>query len=192
MDFVSFGSHKIHGPKGMGFLYVKNKKNIHPFIFGGGQQLGFRSGTENIHGIVGMRKALEIAYENLETDGKYIQELKNYAIEKLQMAFPNLRFNGNCLEKSTLSKLINISLPFKNDLLGFQLDLKGICVSQGSACSSGATKMSHVLEELYSKNKNREFTPLRISFSKYNTKQEIDFLVDSLLEISKVELMDKN
>lgn len=183
VDFMTCSAHKIHGPKGIGFVYIKNKKNIHPTIFGGGQQMGIRSGTENLHSIIGLKKSLEIAYTELEKNKKHITDLKQYAIEKLKETFPKAHFNGNCQDENSLYKLINVSLPFKNELLGFQLDLKGICVSQGSACSSGASKFSSILSELSTSNKN--YSPLRISFSKFNTKVEVDYLIQSLIEISK-------
>jgi cysteine desulfurase len=183
VDFITCSAHKIHGPKGIGFVYIKNKKNIRPMILGGGQQMGIRSGTENLHSIIGLKKSLEIAYTELEKNKKQITELKQYTIERLKNSFPKAHLNGNCLDKTSLYKLISVSLPFKNDLLGFQLDLKGISVSQGSACSSGASKFSSVLSELSISNENH--SPLRISFSKFNTKAEVDYLIQSLIEISK-------
>ncbi len=183
INFLTFSAHKIHGPKGVGFIYARNKKNIHPFIFGGGQQLGLRSGTENLHAIMGMRKCLEIAHENMLSNSNYIKELKQYTIENLKANFSKIEFNGGCLNDSSLYKIVNFSLPVKKEMLGFQLDISGICVSQGSACSSGASKPSHVIVEIL-KDKNN-FTPLRISLSKYNTKIEIDYFIKSLIEINK-------
>ncbi len=183
IDFASFSAHKLHGPKGVGFIYAKNKKNIHSFIFGGNQQAGLRSGTENLPAILGLTKSIEIAYNNLLKDKTHIVSLKNYAIREIKKIFPTIIFNGNCLEDESKNhyKILSILLPFKNNLIGFQLDLKGICISQGSACSSGSSKTSHVIKELNNNLENT--TPIRISFSKNNNTTDIDALINALKEV---------
>ncbi|MBV7440036.1 cysteine desulfurase [Weeksellaceae bacterium TAE3-ERU29] len=184
VDFASSSAHKYHGPSGVGFAYIKKGTGLKAQITGGGQERNLRSGTENLTGIVGMGKAFEIANEDYETDQKYIQELKDYTITKLKGTFPNIVFNGKCTDREkSLYTIINILLPFKDSLIGFELDLKGIAVSQGSACSSGAAKVSEVMHVLLNDEIIDKTTPLRISLSKYNTKEEIDYLVNSLKEI---------
>lgn len=186
VDFASSSAHKYYGPKGVGFAYIKKGTGLKAQITGGGQERNLRSGTENIIGIVGLGKAFEIANENFETEKTYIQKLKNYAISALKTNFPEIIFNGKSAdENQSLYTLLSISLPFKDTLIGFELDLKGIAVSQGSACSSGAVKTSPVLAALQDEQTLNATTPLRISFSRYNTKEEIDYLVASLKEIEE-------
>jgi len=155
-------------------------------IFGGEQERGYRAGTESVHNIVGLGHALKISYENLEKESNYVKGLKQYFIERIEKELPNISFNGcsGDLEKSTYT-LVNVCLPVsaeKSAMLLFQLDLKGIACSKGSACQSGATGSSHVLAELLS-DSDMQKPSVRFSFSIYNTREEIDYLVDVLTEL---------
>ncbi|HUH35894.1 MAG TPA: cysteine desulfurase family protein [Moheibacter sp.] len=185
IDFASCSAHKFHGPKGIGFAFIRKSTGFHPQITGGGQERGLRSGTENVHGVIGLAKSLDIALRDLDEHKKHIETLKKYTIEQLQSAIPNIQFNGNSadLDKS-LYTVLNLRLPFKDPLIGFELELKGIAVSQGSACSSGASKVSDVIQSLMPLEEIEQTTPLRISFSCYNTKEEIDVLVGILKKIN--------
>lgn len=185
VDFLSAAAHKFHGPKGVGFSFIRKNSGLNPFILGGSQEKGLRAGTESVHNIVGMSKALELAYKNLEEESKYVKDLKKYAISKINKFFPKSHFNGNCDKDDKSSyNLINVNLPLspdKKDLLDFQLDLKGIACSKGSACQSGSDKGSHVLKLVVpSEIKNRP--SLRFSFSSFNDKKEIDFLIQTIRE----------
>ena len=188
IDFLSASAHKFHGPKGIGFSFIRNGVNINPFIIGGPQERGLRAGTEAVDRIVGMQRALEISYENHDSEKKHIQGLKKYFIEKLKSFFPEVYFNGHSekMEKSSF-KIVNVAIPINNsksDLIDFHLDLKGIACSKGSACQSGSSKGSHVIEEFKNKNKIlKKYPSLRFSFSFLNTKKEIDYLIESLLEL---------
>ena len=185
VDFASCSAHKFHGPKGVGFAYIKKSTGLKAQITGGGQERNLRSGTENVHGILGMGKAFEMANDNFEKDKAYIINLKKYAINQLTEALPEISFNGfsGDLDKSLYS-LLNLSLPFADGLLGFELELRGIAVSQGSACQSGAAKTSRVLSQILSKEEMESTTPLRISFSVYNKQEDVDYLVKALKEIA--------
>lgn len=184
---MTAGAHKFHGPKGAGFMYIRKDKKIHSFIHGGAQERNMRGGTENVYGIIGLAKALEIAYREMDDHVQHITALKSRMIEKLKENIPGVRFNGDSanLERS-LYTVLNVSLPETDDsgLLLFNLDLQGISASGGSACSSGATTGSHVLAALYPESKR---SAVRFSFSKYNTAEEIDFAVEKLAELYKVE-----
>ena len=188
IDFLSASAHKFHGPKGIGFSFIRNGVNINPFIIGGPQERGLRAGTEAVDRIVGMQRALEISYENHDSEKKHIQGLKKYFIQKLKSFFPEVYFNGHSekMEKSSF-KIVNVAIPINNsksDLIDFHLDLKGIACSKGSACQSGSSKGSHVIEEFKNKNKIlKNYPSLRFSFSFLNTKKEIDYLIESLLEL---------
>jgi cysteine desulfurase len=183
---ITAAAHKFHGPKGVGFMYIRKDRKIHSFIYGGAQERNMRGGTENVYGIIGLAKALEIAYRDMDDHTLYIKELKARMIEKLKAQIPGVLFNGDSgnLEKS-LYTVLNVSLPEtdENDMLLFNLDLQGISASGGSACSSGATSGSHVLGALYPESKR---AAVRFSFSKYNTHEEIDFAVTKLAEFLKV------
>lgn len=186
IDFASCSAHKFHGPKGIGFVYVRRSIPVHAIITGGGQERMLRSGTENVYGIVGMEKALQLAYANLERDTQYLRELKSYAIEALKNKIPEIAFNGKSGDiDNSLHTLLSIRLPFKDNLIGFELELNGIAISQGSACSSGASKVSSVIQSLFPKEVIENITPLRVSFSIYNTKNDIDVLVESLKKITE-------
>jgi len=190
VDFASCSAHKIHGPKGIGFAYVKKSTGLRPQITGGGQERGLRSGTENVYGVVGLAKAFEMAIQDLDENKSKIENLKKYTIEKLRESIPGVEFNGHSadLDKS-LYTVLNIRLPFKDALIGFELELKGIAVSQGSACSSGASKVSAVIESILTPEQIENTTPLRVSFSCYNTKEDIDALVGVLKNISEKHLV---
>lgn len=186
IDFASCSAHKIHGPKGVGFLYAKKASHIKPLIAGGGQERGMRSGTENVYGIVGLSKAFDLAIDELDAHVAHIKEIKQYTIDQLQEAIPGVAFNGLSanLDKS-LYALLSIKLPFHDTLIGFELELAGIAVSQGSACSSGAAKVSLVMSTLYSDEEIDQMTPLRVSFSYETTKEEIDALIATLKKIAE-------
>ncbi len=192
IDFASCSAHKIHGPKGAGFLYARKSTHIKPLISGGGQERGLRSGTENVYGIVGLGKALEISLEELDQNRKHIEELKQYAIEQLTATIPNVGFNGLSADlEQSLYTVLSIKLPFHDPLIGFELELAGIAVSQGSACSSGAAKVSAVMENLYTTEEIEHITPLRVSFSFMNTKEDVDALVKTLQKIADKHLAAK-
>ena len=186
MDFASCSAHKIHGPKGAGFLYAKKASHIKPLIAGGGQERGMRSGTENVYGIVGLSKSLDLALDELDTHVNHIKEIKQYTIDQLKEAIPGVAFNGlsEDLDKS-LYALLSIKLPFHDTLIGFELELAGIAVSQGSACSSGAAKVSLVMQTLYTEEEIDQMTPLRVSFSHETTKEDIDVLISTLKKITE-------
>lgn len=184
VHFITCASHKFHGPKGAGFLYINSKIRISPLIYGGAQERNMRGGTENVYGIVGLTKALEIAYANLEEHTNHITGLKKYMADKLGSNIPDLKFNGDCMDNG-LYTVLNVSFPQNenSEMLLFNLDIAGIACSGGSACSSGTDTGSHVLKALYG---NSERPSVRFSFSKYNTRQEIDFAVEKLKELFAV------
>jgi len=171
IHFATGASHKFHGPKGVGVLYVSDELTVQPIIHGGGQERNMRAGTENIYGIVGFAKALELADQELEKDRAHILSLKLYMAEALQQQVPELLFNGDWNGES-LYTVLNVSFPRneKTEMLLMALDMQGICVSGGSACSSGADVGSHVIRAL----RSTPSVPIRFSFSKYNTKEQID------------------
>ncbi|HEX8313875.1 MAG TPA: cysteine desulfurase family protein [Flavisolibacter sp.] len=179
VHFISAASHKFHGPKGVGILYVSDEINIKPFIFGGGQERNMRAGTENVYGIVGFAKALEIAVRNYEKESTYIKELKAYMKERLVATVPGVGFNDSI---DSLYTVLSVCFPKteKSDFLLMSLDMANICVSGGSACSSGADAGSHVIRALQ---RITDCTTIRFSFSKYNTKDEVDRVVEKLKEL---------
>lgn len=179
-------AHKFHGPKGVGFKYIRKDRKISPFVYGGSQERNMRGGTENVYGIIGLAKALEIAYRDMDEHRRYITSLKKRMIEKLRIAIPDVSFHGDSANiESSLYTVLNVSLPEadENNMLLFNMDLQGISVSGGSACSSGATQGSHVLAALYPGSKRGA---VRFSFSKYNTPEEIDLAVNKLAELTGV------
>ena len=181
VDALVAGAHKFHGPKGVGFLYVRKDKKIHPFIHGGAQERNMRGGTENVIGIIGLAKALELSLEDLAAHRSQIEKIKGYFIEKLQQDIPGLSFNGRSadLDKS-LYTVLNVSLPpseSNRGMLLFHLDLEGISASGGSACSSGATVGSHVLRALQH---SPERDAVRFSFSRFTTMEEVDYTLEKL------------
>jgi cysteine desulfurase len=183
IDFLAASAHKFHGPKGVGFVFIRKNSGLKPLIFGGEQERGFRAGTESVHNIAGIEEALRLAYKNLETERSYVQGLKEHFINRLQKEIPNISFNGcsGDIAKGTYT-LVNVCLPVsaeKSAILLFQLDLKGIACSKGSACQSGSTQSSHVLAEILSAD-DLQKPSIRFSFSIYNSKEEIDYVVDQL------------
>ena len=183
IDFLSAAAHKFHGPKGIGFSYIKKNSGIKSFILGGSQERGLRAGTEALPNIIGMEKALSIAYDNLKSERQHIQSIKDYFISSILEIFPNAYFNGCCNDnRNSTYTILNIAFPIsieKSSLLDFQLDLKGIACSKGSACQSGSNLGSHVLEEVQ-ENKYRSWPSLRFSFSCFNSKKEVDYLMNVL------------
>jgi cysteine desulfurase len=182
VDFIVASAHKFHGPKGVGFAFVRKNSGLQPLFFGGEQEKGLRAGTEALHQIAGMAKALELSYTNLKTDRTYISELKSYLISQLEIEFPAFTINGTA---DGFYNILNVLLPFSEDktaMILFHLDMKGIAVSRGSACQSGTIKPSHVLAEMLS-NEDLKKPSLRISFSHYNTKKDIDLLIEALKSI---------
>ena len=180
VDFIVCSAHKFHGPKGVGFLYVNNKINITPLIHGGSQEKNMRGGTEYVYGIIGLAKAMEIAFSKMSLHHDHILKLKKHMILKLNNLLPKVKFNGHSGDLSkSLYTVLSLSIPkFNNsDLLLFNLDLFGVACSGGSACSSGSSKLSHVISEISTKEEN---IVVRFSFSKYNTTEEIDYVVDKL------------
>tara|TARA_B100000963_G_scaffold193921_1_gene168778 strand:+ start:6547 stop:7689 length:1143 start_codon:yes stop_codon:yes gene_type:complete len=187
IDFLSSAAHKFHGPKGIGFSFIKKNIGIEPFIYGGAQERGLRAGTESVHNVVGMHKALEMAYSNLESERSHILNLKNYFKNSLLNIFPDVIFNGlSSSTKFSTYTLLNVALPIDNEkasLLDFHLDLKGIACSKGSACQSGSTTGSHVLNSIQSK-ELRKRPSLRFSFSIFNSIKEVDYVISSLKEFT--------
>lgn len=183
LDFAIGSAHKFHGPKGVGFLYINHKNKIHPFIHGGAQERNMRGGTENVYGIVGLAKAMEIAYSDMASHRSHIEALKKRMIVQLKEKVSGVGFNGQSAEiGKSLYTVLNVCLPAAedNDMLLFNLDIGGICVSGGSACSSGSSIGSHVLAEL---DRDPSRAAIRFSFSKHNTEEEVDFAVEKLAEL---------
>ena len=183
VDFFVASAHKFHGPKGIGFAFVRKNTNLGPYITGGMQEKGLRAGTESVHNIVGMSEALKISAKNLNSEKKYISELKSYFISQIKKKIKDVKFNGLCadLNKSTYT-IVNVLLPIKRETGGlfmFKLDLKGIACSKGSACQSGSDSGSHVLREIQN-NEDNERVSLRFSFSIFNTKEEVDYVTDQI------------
>ena len=183
IDFIAASAHKFHGPKGVGFAIIKKGFGIKPLLLGGEQERGARAGTENVPSIVGMETALSNMLLNIEKEQEYILDLKKYFIKQLKENFNGIAFNGlsNDLEKSSYVTL-NVRFPKAISMLLFSLDLKGIAVSGGSACQSGSNKGSHVLNTILS-SEDATKTSVRFSFSKYNTKDELDYVIDVLKEL---------
>src|SRR3546814_554899 len=187
LHFMTCAAHKLHGPKGIGFLYVNPAVKIAPLIYGGSQERNMRGGTENVYGIVGLARALEIACEQMDAHSKYIQELKNYMTERLRATIPGVQFNGPLDPEESLYTVLNVSFPPTEnaEMLLFNLDINGISASGGSACSSGSDIGSHVLTAI---NADPDRPSVRFSFSKYNTKEEIGYTVEKLQELMKVSV----
>ncbi|PKP14424.1 MAG: cysteine desulfurase [Bacteroidetes bacterium HGW-Bacteroidetes-3] len=183
IDFFVASAHKFHGPKGVGFAYIKRGFGIHPILHGGEQERGARAGTENVHSILGMEKALEIACLNMLKESDYIQKLKNYFINELKQNFKGIEFNGMSESETDSSyTILNVRFPKDYAMLLFNLDLKGIAVSGGSACQSGSNQGSHVLHEILSE-KEAAKTSVRFSFSKFNTIEELDVVIQTLIKL---------
>lgn len=180
VHFASAAGHKFHGPKGIGMLYVSERVKINPMIHGGAQERNMRAGTENLYGIVGFAKALEMAMNRFEEDSRHIQALKAYMCALITDLFPQAICNGDT-NGNSLYTVLNVSFPKteKSDMLLFNLDMAGICVSGGSACSSGANAVSHVIKALHN-GQSTNMVPVRFSFSRHNTREEIDIVIDKL------------
>jgi cysteine desulfurase len=180
-------AHKFHGPKGVGFLYINGDHKIHPFMHGGAQERNMRGGTENVYGIIGLAKAMEIAYRDMEAHRNHIEGLKERMIKGLSKAIDGVQFNGQSGDTDkSLYTVLNVRLP-ENDMsemLLFNLDIKGISASGGSACSSGTNVGSHVIAEL---NIQENRPNVRFSFSKYNTVEDIDAAITAVVEMYSVK-----
>ena len=188
IDFMTAAAHKFHGPKGIGFAYIRKNSGLKPLIVGGSQERGFRAGTEPFHNIVGLEEAFIAAYEHLDSEKEYVTNLKRHFVETIKAEIPTVEFNGHSgdMENSTYT-LTNVRLPFdeqKSLMLLFHLDLKGIACSKGSACQSGSAKGSHVLQEILSDEELKK-PSLRFSFSKYNTKEQLDYTISVLKDFSE-------
>jgi cysteine desulfurase len=183
VDFITGAGHKFHGPKGVGILYINENVKISPLVHGGSQERNMRAGTENLYGIVGFAKALELATEKYQEDRTYIQSLKQYLHDQMIAKIPTVSFNGDPFGRS-LYNLLSVNFPKneKTEMILFNLDMHHVCASGGSACSSGAQQGSHVINAL---NKGSEIVTVRFSFSKHNTKAEIDQVVTALLTMLK-------
>ena len=181
VHFITGSGHKFHGPKGVGILYINENVRIKPYIHGGAQERNMRAGTENLYGIVGFAKALELATEEYEAQSNYINGLKLYMMERVKNVVPGITFNGDPLGRS-LYTVLSVSFPKteKSEMILFALDMNNICVSGGSACTSGADQGSHVIRAI---NNDPNQVTVRFSFSKHNTKEEIDFVVEKLKEM---------
>lgn len=180
VDFLVASAHKFHGPKGAGFAFIRKGLLLNPLFYGGEQEKGLRPGTESLHNIVGMTKALEMAHALLEEEKAHILNLKKYTIKQLKENFEGVKINGN--QEKTFYNILNVCMPFseaKTSMILFNLDMKGIAVSRGSACQSGSLKPSHVLAEILDDDDIKK-PSLRISFSHFNTTEDIDALIDVL------------
>lgn len=186
IDFLTCAAHKMHGPKGVGFIYVRNTVKVKPFIHGGSQERNMRGGTENVYGILGLSKALDLAYEHLDEHQAYISGLKKYMLESLNAAVTGIEVNGCTDPAESLYTVLNISLPAHEmgDMLLFNLDINGIAASGGSACASGSSQGSHVLAGLGIKS---DRSSVRFSFNRYNTREEVDYVVAKLVELTRIK-----
>lgn len=180
VDFIAASAHKFHGPKGIGFVYISDNIKISPLLSGGSQERNMRAGTENLIGIAAISHAMEMAYEKMEEETEYIKRIKSHMIAELKKHIPQVKFNGMCDDiDNSLYTVLSCSFPETPmaEMLLFNLDIKGIACSGGSACTSGSNKGSHVIQEI---NPNSKRPSVRFSFSKYNTKEEVDYVVDVL------------
>lgn len=188
VHFINAAAHKFHGPKGVGFIYINKSLKVNATITGGGQERGLRGGTENVYGIVGMGKAIELAYADLEEHQNHVSELKQYMRARLEQEISGVVFNGDSASENSLYTVLNGTFPPTNnfDMMLFLLDLEGVACSGGSACSSGATKGSHVLDAIGALKEGR--ASLRFSFSRFTTKDEIDYALSKLRELCLSEV----
>ena len=185
VDYTAVSAHKFHGPKGVGFAFIRKNSGLQPLIFGGEQERGYRAGTESVHNIVGLEESLKLAYQYLDEEREYITSLKRHFKDLLTKEIPEVKFNGDCddFENSTYT-LLNVCLPMSQEkalMLLFQLDLHGIACSKGSACQSGSDQGSHVLNAFLPEEDLKK-PSLRFSFSGYNTKEEVEYVVQVLKE----------
>ncbi|MFN3444500.1 MAG: cysteine desulfurase family protein [Bacteroidia bacterium] len=178
VHFIAAGAHKFNGPKGVGFIYINSNIKLHPFITGGAQERNMRGGTENVYGIIGLAKALELSIAHMDEDKKRLQELKNYFITQLKANIPGVEFNGDAEGRSAYT-VLNVSFPPSpvGEMLLFKLDIDGICASGGSACSSGSDVGSHVLKAIGA---SKDRAAVRFSFGGSNTKEEVDYVIERL------------
>ncbi len=181
VQFVTGAGHKFHGPKGIGILYVNENVKIQPMVYGGPQERNMRAGTENLYGIVGFAKALELATQNYHDDSRYISGLKLYMMDQLKREFAGITFNGDP-EGRSLYTVLNVAFPKteRSEMILYNLDIYHICASGGSACASGADLGSHVIREV---NNSQDQVAVRFSFSRHNTREEIDVVVGKLKEM---------
>lgn len=192
VDFASCSAHKFHGPKGSGFAFVRKSSGLKGIITGGPQERTLRAGTENVCGIVGLGKALELSLKNMAEYSDHIKAIKKYTVAKLSAEIEGIKFNGRSAEEDkSLYTVLSLLLPFKDPMIGLKLDIKGIAVSQGSACSSGAAKPSMVMMMILDEEEMQDSTPLRVSFSHLTTKEQIDALVEALKEIAEPFKIEK-
>lgn len=192
VDFASCSAHKFHGPKGSGFAFVRKSSGLKGIITGGPQERTLRAGTENVCGIVGLGKALELSLKNMAEYSDHIKAIKKYTVEKLSAEIEGIKFNARSAEEDkSLYTVLSLLLPFKDPMIGLKLDMKGIAVSQGSACSSGAAKPSMVMMMILDEEEMQDSTPLRVSFSHLTTKEQIDALVEALKEIAEPFKIEK-
>jgi len=184
VDFITGAAHKFHGPKGVGFLYINRNVRISPFITGGAQERNMRGGTENVYGIVGLAKALEMAHAGMLEDIRKVTSLKNYMVQRLRDEIPGIGFNGDL--DNSLYTVLNVSFPpsDNSEMLLFSLDIAGIACSAGSACSSGSNVGSHVLKAIHA---DPLRSAVRFSFSKFNTTEEVDYCLEKIREIFLVK-----
>ncbi len=181
VDFAVGAAHKFNGPKGVGFLYHNKRNKIKPMITGGSQEREMRAGTENVYGIVGLAKALEVANRDMEKKSNHIKGIKSYFIEQVKSKFPSIKFNGDA-EGRSLYTVLNMAFPpeLSTETLLFSFDIHGIAISGGSACTSGSNTGSHVIRGI---GKNLDCAPVRFSFGKYNTKEEVDFAINYIASL---------
>ena len=185
IDFIVGSAHKFHGPKGIGFVYINKNLKLNPFVIGGNQERGMRAGTESVHNISGMELAFINSYTNIQENNNHISSLKSTFIKKIKKDIPEIKFNGSCDDDLLSSfSILNICLPIpkeKSILLDFNLDMKGIACSRGSACQSGSIKGSHVLNSILS-DEDLNKPSLRFSFSKHNNNKEVEKVINVLKE----------
>jgi cysteine desulfurase len=188
IDFITCAAHKFHGPKGIGFLYVNKRNIVHPLIHGGAQERGFRGGTENMYGIVGLAKAMDLAYDDVQSHQEHVQSIKNQMISQLKTMFNDVSFHGDITPETSLYTVLNVCFPItsKGNMLLFTLDLKGVACSGGSACSSGSSLGSHVLQGIQC---DMSRPNARFSFSRYTTKDEIDYALEQISEVYEINLV---
>lgn len=189
IHFMACAAHKFNGPKGVGFIYINHDVKIDPYITGGAQERNMRGGTENVYGIIGLAKALEISYRDLEHEQTHIQGLKTYMIQRLRETIPGISFNGD-VEGQSLYTVLNTSFPPSpiGEMMLFKLDIAGISASGGSACSSGSNVGSHVLSAIGA---DPARAAVRFSFGKQNTKEEVDFVIEKLQEMLKLKAVSE-
>lgn len=185
IDFITCAAHKFHGPKGVGFLYINKNTPINYFMSGGSQERGHRGGTENLYGIIGLGKAMEIAHDHMEEHQAQIQEIKTYMKEELLKVVPDLIINGEPEESRSLYTVLSVCFPLSDNssMLLFNLDINGIAVSGGSACTAGSNQGSHVIAALI---KSQDCQPVRFSFGRFTTKEEIDYTLSKIKEMVQV------